>query len=138
MLSLVVAMFPTCGFLTQQIFCVIGFQIETERIFSFVGILTNLRKCCLQTENLKKLILSTKTSLLILEQIVSFHLTSWNSLKRMQIQKRSLQSLKVNLKRIKLLKCKTSINKILFNVKKLFVTMFVIFSLVRKIIKLKF
>jgi len=38
----------------------------------------------------------------------------------------------VNLKRIKLLKCKTSIKKILFSVKKLFVTMFVIFSLVRK------
>jgi hypothetical protein len=41
----------------------------------------------------------------------------------------------VNLKGMKLLKCKTSINKILFSVKKLFVTMFVIFSLVRKIIK---
>jgi hypothetical protein len=41
----------------------------------------------------------------------------------------------VNLKRRKLLKSKTSINKILFNVKKLFVIMFVIFSLVRKLIK---
>ncbi len=132
------AMFPTCGFLTQQILSVIGSQIETERIFSFIGILTNLRKFCLQTENLKKLILSTKTSLMILEQIVSFHLTQWNSLKGMQIQKRSLKSLKVNLKGIKLLKCKTSINKTLFNVKKLFVTMFVIFSLVRKIMKSNF
>jgi hypothetical protein len=44
----------------------------------------------------------------------------------------------VNLKGIKLLKCKTSINKTLFNVKKLFVTMFVIFSLVRKIMKSNF
>jgi hypothetical protein len=35
---------------------------------------------------------------------------------------------------MKLLKCKTSINKILFSVEKLFGTMFVIFSLVRKII----
>jgi hypothetical protein len=41
----------------------------------------------------------------------------------------------VNLKGMKLLKCKTSINKILFSVKKLFVTIFVIFSLVRKLIK---
>jgi hypothetical protein len=39
---------------------------------------------------------------------------------------------------MKLLKCKTSINKILFSVEKLFVTMFVIFSLVRKIIKFRF
>jgi hypothetical protein len=44
----------------------------------------------------------------------------------------------VNLKRRKLLKSKTSINKILFGVKKLFVTMFVIFSLVRKIIVMRF
>ncbi len=41
----------------------------------------------------------------------------------------------MNLKGMKLLKCKTSINKILFSVKKLFVTIFVIFSLVRKLIK---
>jgi hypothetical protein len=39
---------------------------------------------------------------------------------------------------MKLLKCKTSINKILFSVEKLFVTMFVIFSLVRKILKFRF
>jgi hypothetical protein len=44
----------------------------------------------------------------------------------------------MNLKCMKLFKCKTSINKILFSVEKLFVTMFVIFSLVRKIIKLRF
>ncbi len=43
----------------------------------------------------------------------------------------------MTLKGMKLLKCKTSINKILFSVKKLFVIMFVIFSLVRKIIKLR-
>ncbi len=38
----------------------------------------------------------------------------------------------MNLKGMKLLKCKNSINKILFSVKKLFVAMFVIYSLVRK------
>ncbi len=43
----------------------------------------------------------------------------------------------MNLKGMKLLKCKTSINKILFSVKKLFVTMFVVFSLVRKINKIE-
>ncbi len=41
----------------------------------------------------------------------------------------------MNLNKMKLLKCKNLINKLLFNVKFLFVTMFVIFSLVRKIIK---
>ncbi len=46
--------------------------------------------------------------------------------------------MKVNLKRMKLLKCKVLINKILCNVKRKIVTMFVIFSLVRKIIKLRF
>ncbi len=44
----------------------------------------------------------------------------------------------VNLKGMKLLNCKISINKILFSVKKLFPTMFVVFSLIRKIIKLRF
>jgi hypothetical protein len=44
----------------------------------------------------------------------------------------------VNFKGMKLLKCKISINKIVFSVEKLFVTMFANFSLVRKIIKLGF
>jgi len=39
---------------------------------------------------------------------------------------------------MKLLKCKTSINKTLFSVEKLFVTMFVIFSLVKKKILKKY
>jgi len=41
------AMFLTIGFLVHQILRIVGFQIETERIFSLVGILINLRKCCL-------------------------------------------------------------------------------------------
>ncbi len=44
----------------------------------------------------------------------------------------------MNLKRMKLLKSKTSINKTLFSVKKLFAKMFVIFLLIREIIKLIF
>jgi hypothetical protein len=39
---------------------VFGSQIEITRIFSLVGILTNLRKCHLQTENLEKLIFVNK------------------------------------------------------------------------------
>jgi hypothetical protein len=38
-----------------------------------------------------------------------------------------LEEFEGELKGMKLMKCKTSINKILFSVKKLFVTMFVIF-----------
>ncbi len=43
----------------------------------------------------------------------------------------------MNLKMMNLLKCKSSINNLLFSVKFFFVIMFLIFSLVRKIIKLK-
>jgi hypothetical protein len=40
--------FPIVGFLVKQILRIIGFQIETEKIFSLVGILTNFKRCCLQ------------------------------------------------------------------------------------------
>jgi hypothetical protein len=59
------AMFFTIGFLAQQILEIVGSQIETKRIFSLVGILVNLRKCHLQTNNLKKLVLLTKIGLMI-------------------------------------------------------------------------
>ncbi len=39
---------------------VAGFQIEIKIFFSLVGILTNLRRCRLQIENLKKLIFVNK------------------------------------------------------------------------------
>jgi hypothetical protein len=48
-------MFPTIGFLAGQILGVVGSQIETKRIFSLVGIRTNLRRCRWQTKNLEKL-----------------------------------------------------------------------------------
>ncbi len=48
-------MFPTFGFLTHQILGIVGSQIETKRNFSLAGILTNLKKCCLQLENLENL-----------------------------------------------------------------------------------
>ncbi len=39
---------------------VIGSQIENQKIKSLAGILTNLRRCHLQTENLEKLIFFNK------------------------------------------------------------------------------
>jgi hypothetical protein len=68
------AMFPTIGFLARQTLGIVGFQIETERIFSLAGILTNLRRCRLQTKNLEKLIFVNKIGLMILEYDVNLHL----------------------------------------------------------------
>jgi hypothetical protein len=38
-------LFPTMAFLVRQILGIVGSQIEIERIFSLVGILTNLKRC---------------------------------------------------------------------------------------------
>jgi hypothetical protein len=54
------AMFPTIGFFAWQILGIVGSQIETERIFSLFGILTNLKKMSLQTKNLEKFIFVNK------------------------------------------------------------------------------
>jgi hypothetical protein len=43
------SMFPIVGFFAQQILEIDGSQIEIENIFSFAGIFTNLRRCCLQS-----------------------------------------------------------------------------------------
>jgi len=51
---------PIVGFLVKQILRIVGFEIETENIFSPVGILTNLKRCCLQFKNFEKLIFVTK------------------------------------------------------------------------------
>jgi hypothetical protein len=53
-------MFSTIRFLAQQIFGIVGSQIEIEMIFYLARILINLRKCCLQIENLEKLIFVNK------------------------------------------------------------------------------
>ncbi len=39
------SMFPTIVFCANQILGIVGFQIETERIFSLTGILTSLSRC---------------------------------------------------------------------------------------------
>ncbi len=54
------AMFLTIRFLAQQILGIVGSQIEIEMIFYLTEILTNLKKCCLQIENLEKLIFVSK------------------------------------------------------------------------------
>jgi hypothetical protein len=49
-------MFPIVGFLVRQILSIISSQIEIEKIFSLIGILTNLKRYHLQSENSNKLI----------------------------------------------------------------------------------
>ncbi len=54
-------MFPTFGLLAiLYILMIVSFQFEIGRIFSFVGILVNLRICHLQLQNLEKLIFVSK------------------------------------------------------------------------------
>jgi hypothetical protein len=47
-------------FFSKQILRIIGSQIEIEKIFSLILILTNLKKCHLQLENLENLISVSK------------------------------------------------------------------------------
>jgi hypothetical protein len=53
-------MFPIVGLLAWQILGIVGSQIEIESIFSLARILTNLRRCHLQTKNLEKFIFVNK------------------------------------------------------------------------------
>jgi hypothetical protein len=53
-------MFPIFAFLARQILGIVGSQIEIKRIFSFVDILTNIKKYHLQTNNLERLIFMSK------------------------------------------------------------------------------
>jgi hypothetical protein len=48
-------MFPTICFRAWKILEIVGSHIEIEKIFSLACILTNLRKCLLQSKNLNKL-----------------------------------------------------------------------------------
>ncbi len=50
------SLFPRVRFLATQIIGIPESQIETEHIFSLVEILNNLRRYCLQCDNLKILI----------------------------------------------------------------------------------
>jgi hypothetical protein len=42
------SLFPTVAFLACQIVGIVGFQIDTNFIFSLAGIFTNLRRCHFQ------------------------------------------------------------------------------------------
>jgi hypothetical protein len=53
-------MFPIVGFLVWQIMDIVESHIETKRIFSLARILTNLKRCRLQTEFFKKMIFVQK------------------------------------------------------------------------------
>ncbi len=48
--------FLIVALLVRQILGIVSSQIETEHIFSLVEILTNLKRCHLQSKNLEKLI----------------------------------------------------------------------------------
>jgi hypothetical protein len=50
------AVFPLVSFLACQILGIVRSQIKIERIICLVSIFTNLRKCCLQSNNLERLI----------------------------------------------------------------------------------
>jgi hypothetical protein len=56
-------MFLTFGFLACQILSIIGSQIETEGIIFLTSIITNLRRCRLQSKNLENLIFASKNCL---------------------------------------------------------------------------
>jgi hypothetical protein len=129
-------MFPIVGFLAWQILGVVGSQIEIKSIFSLVGVLINFKRCHLQTENLKKLIFANKNWLNNPRIGCKSPSNLVDSLKGY----RSRRGVRRVWRRIwKGWSCwNVKLIKILFSVKKLFVTMFVIFSLVRKIIILIF
>jgi hypothetical protein len=54
------AMFLTIGYLAWHNLKIVGLQIEIEKIFFLVGILTNLTRCRLQIKKLEKLIFVNK------------------------------------------------------------------------------
>jgi hypothetical protein len=53
-------MFSIIGFLVKHILEIVNFQIETMIFFPLTKILTNLRKCHLQSKNIEKLIFVNK------------------------------------------------------------------------------
>ncbi len=80
--------------------------------FLWLEFLLTLGDVICKQKTQKSLFLSTKIDLMILKQDVNLHLY-YNSLKGIQTQKRSLKSLNGNLQVMKLLKCKSSINKLM-------------------------
>jgi hypothetical protein len=54
------SLFPIVAFLVHHILSIFGFQIEIENKISLDGILTNLRRCHLQSDNLDKIFFVSK------------------------------------------------------------------------------
>jgi len=52
--------FPNLAYLTRQVMGIVGSQIEIERIFNMVGVITSLKRCQLGIEILDKLFLIMK------------------------------------------------------------------------------
>jgi hypothetical protein len=70
------SLFLIVAFLAHWILVIVGSQIITEKIFYLVGILTNLKRCYLQSNNLDKLIFVSKIGLMILGRVV-VHILVW-------------------------------------------------------------
>jgi len=54
------AIFSILDFLVGQVLEIVGSQIEIEILFFLVGILTNLKRCHLQSKTLERLIFVNK------------------------------------------------------------------------------
>jgi hypothetical protein len=54
------SMFLIVGFLGREILGIVRSELETEIIFSLTSILTNVRKCQLQSKSLEKLMFVSK------------------------------------------------------------------------------
>ncbi len=52
--------FPNLTYVSRQVMGIVGSQIEIERIFSMVRVITSLKSCLLGIENLDKLVLIMK------------------------------------------------------------------------------
>jgi hypothetical protein len=76
------AMFCVVGFLVRQILRIARSQIEIQKIFSLIGIHTNLKRCRLQSKKLTRLIFVKKNGQMILELIANHLPIWWSSLKR--------------------------------------------------------
>jgi len=48
--------FSNVGFLAKQVFGIVGSQIEIEKMFNLIGVLTALKRCHLQVQNLDQII----------------------------------------------------------------------------------
>jgi len=48
--------FSNVGFLAKWVFGIVRFQIEIEKMFNLIGVLTTLKSCHLQVQNLNQII----------------------------------------------------------------------------------